>query len=134
MKSPARMLTQAPRTATWAARGAKVQTSAMVSDPTSAVPRNLKLRRTEGRLLGSVIPGTVRQRTSPRQGRRSDALQTSPGDREHDTSGFASGGVGVHGLRVTAVQIRTKPLRFCVDLRRSQFRWLTRTQGMATSP
>ena len=41
------MLTQAPNTATWAGSGAKVETSAIVREPTRAVPRNLKLKRTE---------------------------------------------------------------------------------------
>src|SRR5262249_39696331 len=64
------MLTQAPRTASWAGTGAKAATRAIVSDPTSAVPTNLKFRSTE-RLPGGpfVMRGTLRNRAPGKQAR-----------------------------------------------------------------
>lgn len=75
------MLTQAPRVATCAGKGAKVETNAMVSDPTRAVPRNLKLRRTvRGRpsSIRGFMPRSLRPRMEAVQrgrSRRSECKQ-----------------------------------------------------------
>src|SRR5262245_6779132 len=65
---PISTLILAPRTAIWAGTAAKVETSAMMSEPKIEVPRNLKLKRTERRRCqfdGRVAMGLRYDITAP---------------------------------------------------------------------